>query len=174
LTAGVPALRLFLALWPDDAIRESLAAAQRSWTWPPGAALVPREKLHVTLHFLGPVPASRFGALQPLCGTRGDPFTLAHDGARQHVWPGGIAVLEMAAPPALQMLHAALANVLREQDFPVEERAYRPHVTFARKAWGAEPPQTPPPFTWHCDGSWSLVRSSPRDGYQVVEADVLS
>jgi 2'-5' RNA ligase len=171
--AGDPSLRLFLALWPDDAARETLAAAQRAWTWPAGAALVPREKLHLTLHFLGPVPATRFAALQPLFGTRGEPFLLTAEGARHHVWPGGIAVLELAAPSALQRLHAALADVLRAQGFGVEDRAYRPHVTFARKAWGARPPETPPPFAWRCDGSWSLVRSSPREGYQVMEADVL-
>jgi 2'-5' RNA ligase len=169
--AGVPSLRLFLALWPDEATRESLAAAQRAWTWTAGAALVPREKLHVTLHFLGPVPATRFGALQPLFDTRGEPFTLTTGNARHHVWPGGIAVLEFAAPPALQRLHAALGKALREHEFAIEDRPYRPHVTFARKAGGARPPGIPPPFAWHCDGTWSLVRSSPREGYQLVEAD---
>jgi 2'-5' RNA ligase len=173
LTAtGLPSLRLFLALWPDEATRDSLLAAQRAWTWPAGAAVVPREKLHVTLHFLGAVPATRFAALQPLLELRGEPFTLVADGARQHVWPGGIAVMELEAPPALQRLHAALGQALREQQFAVEERPYRPHVTFARKARGARPPASPHPLAWHCDGRWSLVRSSPREGYQVLEADV--
>ena len=169
----VPALRLFLALWPDDRIRDALVDAQRLWAWPAGAAPVPREKLHVTLHFLGSVPSTRFHALRPLLAVRGEPFDLTADQSRQHVWPGGIAVLELAAPPALRALHAALADVLRRQDFPVEDRPYRPHVTFARKAWGAKAPATAPSLAWHGDGGWSLVRSSPRDGYQVVEADAL-
>jgi 2'-5' RNA ligase len=169
----VPSPRLFLALWPDDATRDSLAAAQQAWTWPAGAALVPREKLHITLHFLGQVPAARLAALQPVVDIGGEPFMLAGDGARQQVWPGGIAVLELAAPPALQRLHAALATALRAQDFPVEDRPFRAHVTFARKAWGAQPPVTPLPFAWPCDGTWSMVQSSPREGYRLVERDAL-
>jgi 2'-5' RNA ligase len=170
---GVPSLRLFLALWPDDAIRHTLAGQQQDWTWPMGAALVAREKLHVTLHFLGPVPAPRFAALRPLIGVRTGSFELTSEDARAHVWPGGIGVLELAAPPALQRLHAALATALQRQDFAVEERAWRPHVTLARKAGGARPPAKVRPFAWRCDGTWSLVRSSPREGYQVVAVDAL-
>ncbi|WP_338051002.1 MULTISPECIES: RNA 2',3'-cyclic phosphodiesterase [Ramlibacter] len=171
--AGVPSLRLFLALWPDDATRRSLARQQQEWGWPPGAALVPPEKLHVTLHFLGAVPATRLPALRPLLAVAGQSFELGAEGARTKVWPGGIAVLELAAPPALQELHAALATALRNQGFASELRAYRPHVTFARKATGARPPGAVRPFAWRCDGTWALVRSSPREGYQVVAVDAL-
>ena len=48
-------MRLFLALWPDAAERQRLAAAQTAWPWPPQTAPVPPERLHLTLHYLGEI-----------------------------------------------------------------------------------------------------------------------
>ena len=56
-------LRLFVALWPDPPTREAVALWQRAWTWPQGAALVPARALHLTLHFLGNVPAQRLASV---------------------------------------------------------------------------------------------------------------
>jgi 2'-5' RNA ligase len=172
-TGGPESSRLFLALWPDERTRDALVAIQGDWAWPAGAVLVPHAKLHVTLHFLGSVPAERLAHLRPALEVRGNRFELVDDGAHSRVWPGGIAVLEPVVPLALQELHGALAGALRGQGFPVEQRRFRPHVTLARRAFGAKAPSAPRPFTWHCDGSWALVRSVPREGYQVVEAHAL-
>ena len=51
--------RLFLALWPDDAVRDQLRVWRDAWTWPRGATPVHTDKLHVTLHFLGNQPTAR-------------------------------------------------------------------------------------------------------------------
>src|SRR5690349_10480609 len=48
--------RLFLALWPEVPIQTALHDWYKTWPWPSGAALVPKESLHLTLHFLGNVP----------------------------------------------------------------------------------------------------------------------
>lgn len=57
------AARLFLALWPDPAVRHQLRAARDAWQWPRGATPVHADKLHLTLHFLGDVPGARLPEL---------------------------------------------------------------------------------------------------------------
>ena len=56
---GGETARLFLALWPDDALRRGLLAWRDAWQWPARAALVAPDDLHLTLHFLGGVPLVR-------------------------------------------------------------------------------------------------------------------
>lgn len=151
-------MRLFLALWPDDAVRRRLAAAQQAWHWPARAARVPPDRLHLTLHFLGEVAdreARALAASLPPCTA---PFTLWLD--RAALWPQGIAVLEPVEPPAgLAALHSDLAELLRVQGLRVEARAFRPHVTLARHAQGVMPPAEPAAVEWAVRG-YALVRST--------------
>ena len=51
--------RLFLALWPDPAVRDALRTWRDLWSWPRGASPVATDKLHLTLHFLGSQPSER-------------------------------------------------------------------------------------------------------------------
>jgi 2'-5' RNA ligase len=135
--------RLFLALWPDAQARAALAASRDAWQWPRGAAVVRTEKLHVTLHFIGPVPAGRVDELRGRLALPVAPFELVLNTPR--LWHGGLAVLEAdAPPPELLDLHVRLGLALDALELPVEQRAYRPHVTFARKARGAVVPATTP------------------------------
>lgn len=151
------AMRLFLALWPDDAVRGCLARAQAAWTWPQRAARVPLERLHLTLHFLGEVDGRAAGRLAASLPPLTSPLALRLD--RPVLWPQGIAVLEPSSVPAgLASLHAELAALLRGQGLPVEARPFRPHVTLARHAQGAMPPGKSPPVEWRADG-YALVRS---------------
>ncbi|WP_304442410.1 2'-5' RNA ligase family protein, partial [Rhizobacter sp. OV335] len=39
----------------DDRMRDAVDALRSTWVLPPGARLVPRHNLHLTLHFLGDV-----------------------------------------------------------------------------------------------------------------------
>lgn len=152
-------MRLFLALWPDDAVRRRLAAAQQAWHWPARAARVPPDRLHLTLHFLGEVADSEARALAASLPPCTAPFTLRLD--RVALWPPGIAVLEPVEPPAgLAALHSDLAGVLRAQGLRVEARAFRPHVTLARHAQDAVPPAGLPVIDWAVRG-YALVRSHP-------------
>ena len=54
-----PGERLFFALWPDDAIRQQLVDAYARIPGLKGQRDVLPNNLHVTLHFLGNVEASR-------------------------------------------------------------------------------------------------------------------
>ncbi len=168
-TPNEGAVRLFLALWPDNAVRQQLHARQQGWTWPPAAAPVSADKLHLTLHFLGSVPLERQDEFARALTVEAPPVTLELHTAQPRVWPGGIAVLEFAATPALLGLHAALADALAGLDWPLEERRYRPHVTLARKAGGARPPEEASArVEWRAGTGYALVRSVPRRGYEVI------
>ena len=157
-------MRLFLALWPDEPTLQALGHARDGWQWPPGAALVPPDRLHVTLHFLGAVPLDRLPALRGALVVPGAPCTLAFDQAE--VWPRGLAVLAASAvPPALAALHGRLAQALAQQGLPVEARPWRPHVTLARRAAGAVPPAGPVGLRWPVRGH-ALVQS--QGGYRTL------
>ena len=158
--------RLFLALWPDAAVRAQLAARRDAWTWPRGATPVHDAKLHLTLHFLGSAPRARLPELLDGFAVAFEPFRLEIGPAL--AWPHGIAVLEpCAVPPALPALHARLADALLHLGLQPEARAYRPHVTMARRAGGAGLPADAPPIVWDVQG-YALVESRPGEGYTVL------
>lgn len=158
--------RLFIALWPTPVVRAAIAQWQGMWTWPPHVARVKADKLHLTLHFLGDVPAPRVPELVRSSRVPFEPFELELGEAA--VWPHGIAVLQpLATPVALQRLHAALASRLLQLDFTLETRAYRPHVTLARRAYSARPPQGGPGVRWQVDEGYVLVRSAGAE-YEVI------
>jgi 2'-5' RNA ligase len=162
-------MRLFLAIWPAADVLAALAALQSAWRWPPGVALVPTERLHLTLHFLGAVPARAAGRLRCALSVPFEPFALGPGQCR--MWPGGIAVLEFAQlPAAAHALHAALGRALRAEGLRVEDRAWRPHVTFARKAASARPPAAAVRLDWLADAGYALVRSAPGSGYETLRA----
>jgi 2'-5' RNA ligase len=154
--------RLFLALWPDPAVRQQLRDWRELWTWPRGAAPVRTDKLHLTLHFLGNQPSDALPALLDGLAVPFSPFRLELGVAE--LWHNGIAVLSPAAPPqALLDLYAALSAALPGVGLQPEARDYRPHVTMARRARGAEVPQSGPAIDWSID-HYTLVESRPGDG----------
>ena len=162
-------LRLFLGLWPDAEVLERLVALADGWSWPAQVRRSAPDQLHLTLHFLGNVPAVRLPDLR--AGLRTEWSGCALDLDRGTVWPGGIAVLEASqVPPPLARLHAELGEELRELGVPVESRPYRPHVTLARKAAGAQPPPFEP-LRWHTGPGYALVRSAGGGrGYETLQS----
>jgi RNA 2',3'-cyclic 3'-phosphodiesterase len=139
--------RLFLALWPDDAVRARLAAYRDAWRWPAGAKPVADEKLHLTLHFIGAFARDRIAALgEALAEVELEPLGLRAGSAE--IWRGGIAVLSVAPAPALTALHARLGAALAGVGIALEARPFAPHVTLARKARGAEPPGDAAEIEW--------------------------
>lgn len=160
--------RLFIALWPDPAVRVALAAWSEHWQWNAAARRVHAERMHLTLHFLGDVPRALLPALQPALRLPFAPFSLLL--GRAAVWRGGIAVLEPErVPQRLHLLHRALGEALRGLALPVETRPYRPHLTLARRASLALPPAQGPQLRWPVRG-YALVESLSTMGYEVLQA----
>lgn len=158
--------RLFVALWPDDAVRAALASARDRWTWSASARPTPTANLHVTLVFLGAVEARRATALIDALPVRFEPFTLVFD--RPALWDHGIAALEPSGDwPALAALQAALAERTATLGFRLEARRYRPHVTLARDARGSRPPGADGVVVWPVS-SYALIES--RGGRYAVSA----
>ena len=162
-------LRLFVALWPDPPTREAVAQWQRAWTWPHGAALVPAERLHLTLHFLGNVPVQRLAGVTDGLKAPFEPFFLEF--GWPDVWPNGVAVLRPVLMPAcLLRLHETLSQRVADLGLPVDDRPFQPHLTLARRAMGAQPPPHGPRLRWEADQGYVLALSLPGGaGYEVLE-----
>ena len=80
-----PTRRLFFALWPDEGIREELDRVSRHAVRKRGKR-VRGENLHITLAFIGQVPADTASCLrQAAAEIRGQRFTLRLD--RIGYWP---------------------------------------------------------------------------------------
>lgn len=158
--------RLFIALWPPEPVRAALARHQQGWGWPRSASPVRREKLHLTLHFLGQVPRDRLSGFAQELAVPLEPFELRLD--RDELWPGGIAVLSpSAAPEALRALHAGLHEALKRGQCSPDREALRPHVTMARRAAHAVRPEPGVDIAWLVQG-YALVESEPA-GYRVLQ-----
>ena len=157
-----PTWRLFLGLWPPPEARAWIVQHADAWDWPAAARRTAAERLHITLHFLGNLPAEQVPALQQ--GLSCDWPGCALELDRAEVWPGGIAVLEAShVPPPLADLHARLGEALLRLDMAVETRRYRPHATLARKAQGAHVPEFAP-IRWQAGPQYALMRSLPGGG----------
>jgi 2'-5' RNA ligase len=131
LTEGRPQ-RLFFALWPDDAVRAELRAAQEAMPRR-GGRPVQVEDIHITLAFLGQVDPERRACMEAAAGSvRSGPFELLID--RQGYWPrprvAWCAPAEVPEP--LRDLVQRLNRALRPCGFEPERRPYSPHVTLFR------------------------------------------
>ncbi|HUR88002.1 MAG TPA: RNA 2',3'-cyclic phosphodiesterase [Ramlibacter sp.] len=163
-------VRLFLALWPTDPVRQAIVGWQSQWQWPDKASVVKPERLHVTLHFLGDVPPERIRdikyVMQPI---RAQNFELNF--TRTDTWQHGAVVIRPEnSPTALRGLHGRIGLALAEIAVKTEERSYRPHVTLARRAAGATPPAQPPDVMWQAKDGFVLVQTlSGGRGYEILE-----
>lgn len=158
--SAVPS-RLFFALWPDSGTRDALAATAGVLRKTCGGRAPPARNLHLTLAFLGNVPAARLPELEDLTAAlHAEPFVLDLDRIgwwRQHrlVWAG-----TAACPSGLEALVAALAGSLRAGGFDFERRRFMPHVTLLRDAGKAPVPTAFGPLTW-CPTRFVLACSQP-------------
>ena len=161
--------RLFIALWPGDALRQAL----RDWREPcrggVGTRLVAMEQLHLTLHFLGNVPSQQVPELRSALHLPFRSFELGF--SRCERWQGGVLVVPPdAVPTALADLHGALGEALRPFGLPIEKHAFRPHITLARRHTGPVPPAAAAALRWDVR-AYVLVESGARagGGYEVIE-----
>jgi 2'-5' RNA ligase len=152
--------RTFFALWPDEPSRAALSALARAVAHDRGGRATAAANLHVTIAFVGQVPASRLAALAEAGRASVDgrgAFDLALErlgGAAQ-----GIAWIAPASvPPELVALHGALKSALAGRDFAVEARRFRPHVTLARRCGRRPLHRATEPIAWRVE-RLSLVRS---------------
>jgi 2'-5' RNA ligase len=135
-------VRLFVALQIPVEVREQLARLMGELRQIPGSSgrhspkWVRAENLHVTLKFIGEIPAEKLGIIRETLSTvRADqPVTLDFGGlgffpTEKHprvFWAG------MSASSNLQQLASAIDKALATIGILMEQRPFAPHLTLAR------------------------------------------
>lgn len=139
--------RLFFALWPGEAVREELRKIVGGLRRTLSGRWVESDKLHLTLAFLGPVPASRLPELEAIIqGLDPQAFELVLD--RLEYWRHNriLCLGATQAPPGLLDLVRSLTDCLGQAGFEPARRPFMAHMTLARKAaadWSAMALKTP-------------------------------
>ncbi len=134
-------LRLFFALWPDDATRDALDRTGKWLHQHWGGRRMRADTLHITLAFLGRTPVDRLdAAIACADAVAVDPYALLLDqaGYWRHNRIGWLGVSK--TPPQHVELVKALNAQLRMAGFSVDNRPHVPHVTLLRKSDGGEVP----------------------------------
>ncbi|MBL8471132.1 MAG: RNA 2',3'-cyclic phosphodiesterase [Rhodocyclaceae bacterium] len=126
-------LRVYFALWPPAAVAQALAAWQRVLHATLGGRMLRADRLHLTLAFIGEIPAARLPALLDIGAQirgRRSCLHLNEAGAWRHnriAWAGTRTV-----PAELARLAGDLGASLGAGGFAVERRPFVPHVTLLR------------------------------------------
>lgn len=174
-SGGTPpgARRLFLGLMPGPEVQHAIAAQCPRWYWPRGAQRTREGRFHLTLHFLGDGVGPEAQAV--LCHRLPQLPVPAMDLVLDapETWRNGVAVLRPHEHAGLRELYGRLKPLLAEAGLGFDPRPWTPHVTLARKAPEAGPPDTPVHIPWtahECVLVWSrfdparyevLARSAP-------------
>lgn len=162
MIAKQPAHKLFFALWPDAATRQALVRLQQ----PVHGRLIPPDKLHLTMAFLGQQPAEALPALQAILAASTMPALELHIDCYGYFTRPRIAWAGMTAPPeALLAAQAELMARLEAAGFSAATHgAFKPHVTLAREANEAPALFGAAPVVWKV-GGLALVESMPDGAY---------
>jgi len=162
-------VRLFFALWPDEALRRQLERLGAGLARRAEGKAVPAAKVHMTLAFLGEVPADRLdSAIDAASRVKGGAFELLLDevGAFRSArvaWVGSTA-----GHPSLTALQSALSGELRREGFELESRPFAAHVTLARRIARSLAREAAEPIAWRVR-DFALVASDTGKGtYEVV------
>jgi len=141
--------RLFFALWPDEGVRERLAAASRLVREAASGRPVPDENLHITLAFLGSIDERAFDCVRTAArGLQAEPFDLVIDRAGWWRRTGILWLAPSRAPAALNRLVKSLWAALEPCGFWPDYRDFHPHLTIARRCRKASLPELEP-IPWH-------------------------
>jgi 2'-5' RNA ligase len=177
-----PARRLFFALWATAEERRALSAAAAAAVGTSGGRAVPEENLHVTLAFLGQVPAARtteLAALAHRVGTNGalagTPLVLQFERLAYWHAPQILVALGTAGAGPAAALAAALQREASAAGFLPDLKPFRAHVTVARKVTHAAASTPLPSVSWKC-AEFVLVESrtiATGSVYSVLESYLL-
>lgn len=165
-------LRLFFAVWPDAHVRDALGETARPLLEACRGRRVAQRNYHLTLAFLGGVPAARLDEIRAAAGSvRAAPFDLAMD-CHGH-WPRPrVAWLGCRRPPAAaDALVQALWAALEPLGFHPDPRPFRAHLTVLRACRACDWPGPVAPVAWPVR-DFVLVRSETLPAgpvYEVVD-----
>jgi 2'-5' RNA ligase len=141
--------RLFFAVWPSDDFRVALEPHIRALQ--PGGVGRPQrpDQWHVTLEFLGSVPASRVAAAREAAAqVLAAPFEIRFDAVEYWRRPEVLCLLARSLPSSLEGLVQQLRSALGAREFQPESRPFRAHLTLARKVTHPVTPVQFAPLLW--------------------------
>lgn len=151
--------RLFIALWPPPELAQRLAQVSAMLQAACGGRPVPLSNQHITLAFLGGVPAVRIAQVQRMLrSAAAEAFTLQIDKLSYRRRGGMVWARAARVPAALDALVQGLRSALAALGFVLEDRAFVPHITLLRDA---RKPASLPELAlpdWHVN-ALTLVRS---------------
>lgn len=148
--------RLFFALWPNDATRQTLAQLNRHI---PAKKQVDPHNLHVTLVFLGQVDAKTESVIEQLAtDITVPPFELTFDNLSYWRRPKVLCLTcRQDVPEEAMLLTSALTEAAVNCGLKIDTRTYTPHITLARHARHL-PDVKIDPIVWRAE-AFCLVQS---------------
>lgn len=169
--------RLFFALWPTDAVRQSIAETFSQLPAPVKGRVMPPRNLHITLNFVGAVTDEVKDCMHVTAGSidaHRFEFSLDRLGTfpkAKIFWMGCHKV-----PAEFFQLNRVLGDALEHCGYKRESRVYVPHVTLLKKCVATESDQCVFSIPWSVE-TFALVESTTdKHGvkYQVIEEYSLS
>lgn len=132
--------RCFIALSPDAATRDALAAMP---VVSAAARRVSMDQLHMTVAFLGSVPPEKGARLAAQLSSVVAPLPAQRAGQAEY-WPSAahprLVVVPFMAGDGLGELEARVRALVAALQLPIDDhRPFRPHITLARFARPARP-----------------------------------
>jgi 2'-5' RNA ligase len=169
VTVEEPTRRLFFALWPGDDLRAAVGPRLRTLQSQARGRPQTPEQWHVTLEFLGSVPEARLAAVRDAAAAiHAGPFEVAFDTVEFWRRPQVLCLVARVLPPALEGLVAQLRAGLAARGFMPDRRAFRAHLTLARKVTRPGPVGPCDPLPWPAT-EFALVESvTARSGSRYV------
>ena len=167
-------MRLFFAIELPGEVQNALGKLRPDAAWARDYRWVEPASMHVTLAFLGEQPDQALASLaeigeaaasssQPGKLSIGQPGSFGPRRAPRVLWVGLEGDLSK-----LHNLQQALSEGLKARGFPVEERAFSPHITLARRR---ERGDSGLPPVWPA-GQHSQLRSAPLDKLTLFQSQL--
>lgn len=161
LPADQGGLRLFFALWPDEAVRQALVRISRQLTVPDVKRMIP-DNLHLTLAFIGTQGQEVQACLeQQAAAIQVPPFILTLDQLGFFAKPQVVWLGDQNPPASLLQLAQALKQAQLQCGLEPEARPFQTHLTLLRKVRHPPGPFQPAPIIWDVN-EFVLVASETR------------
>src|SRR5215208_2028699 len=132
-------IRTFVCIEVPETVKQRIASLQQELrTSPAQISWVKPSNIHLTLKFLGDVPASRVEAIHlavKRAATSIQGFEIEVGGAGCFPAPRNPRVLWVGLtdlPESLKQLHGSLEAELLREGFPRESKRFSPHLTIGR------------------------------------------
>ncbi|WP_266202622.1 RNA 2',3'-cyclic phosphodiesterase [Pontibacter kalidii] len=172
-------IRLFVAAPLPTALQEKLTGHLSHFEHP-SLRILPQQNLHLTLYFIGNVPAQELQRIKEQVARvaqHHQPFTLQFERTEPGPKPRHPRLIwaRFAPHPAFEVLSSELTAALMGQ--PAETQKSIPHITLARYRKDAQPPKQLPAITSDEPlelpvqevALWQSVLGSPHPTYSVME-----